>query len=238
MSSPSKRRKLNGNATTTKPAHSLDFFFGKHANKSAGASQTVPSRLLEESPDVGSAAVPLTDEQLARQLQHEWNNTDQDAGLESRLEKEEEHEGSVRSLRASDVGNKATNETHNDAVVAKISIAVDDVATSSLDEAAQKNTLSLQTATATEDEISITIPFDQSPLTFDPADYLPGLRKQWACEGGSATYALLTRCFVLINSTQSRIKIVDTLVNLLRTMIEGDPESLLPAVSFCRQCND
>ncbi|KAK5240405.1 hypothetical protein LTR16_010679, partial [Cryomyces antarcticus] len=30
--------------------------------------------------------------------------------------------------------------------------------------------------------------------------------------------------------TQSRIKIVDTLVNLLRVIIEGDPDSLLPAV--------
>jgi DNA ligase-1 len=40
----------------------------------------------------------------------------------------------------------------------------------------------------------------------------------------------LTRCFILINSTTSRIKIVDTLVNLLRTIIEGDPSSLLPAV--------
>jgi DNA ligase-1 len=57
------------------------------------------------------------------------------------------------------------------------------------------------------------------------------LKKQWAQqEGGHITYALLTQGFILINSTQSRIKIVDTLVNLLRTIIEGDPESLLPAV--------
>ena len=48
---------------------------------------------------------------------------------------------------------------------------------------------------------------------------------------GGATYALLTRCFVLVSGTTSRIKIVDTLVNCLRLLIEGDPDSLLPAVS-------
>ncbi|KAK8034265.1 DNA ligase I [Apiospora rasikravindrae] len=48
--------------------------------------------------------------------------------------------------------------------------------------------------------------------------------------GGDASYALLTRCFILINGTTSRIKIVDTLVNCLRVIIEADPSSLLPAV--------
>lgn len=42
--------------------------------------------------------------------------------------------------------------------------------------------------------------------------------------------ALLTRCFVLVSGTSSRIKIVDTLVNCLRVIIEADPDSLLPAV--------
>ena len=238
MNSPTKRRKLNGNATTTKPAHSLDFFFGKHANNSGGVTQTAPSGPLEESPDISRAAIPLSDEQLARQLQHEWNRIDQDASLESRLEPGEQPESSVQSNRLSDVRNKAATGIENDAAEGRSSVAAGDVAISNLDEATQKNTLSLQTATATEDEISITIPFDQSPLTFDPADYLSGLWKQWAGEGGSVTYALLTRCFVLINSTQSRIKIVDTLVNLLRTIIEGDPESLLPAVSCCYRCSN
>jgi DNA ligase-1 len=35
---------------------------------------------------------------------------------------------------------------------------------------------------------------------------------------------------VLVNSTTSRIRIVDTLVNTIRLLIEGDPPSLLPAV--------
>lgn len=67
-------------------------------------------------------------------------------------------------------------------------------------------------------------------MTFDPSRYLPDLKNCWAAHSGEASYSLLTRCFILVNSTQSRIKIVDTLVNFLRTIIEGDPESLLPAV--------
>lgn len=42
---------------------------------------------------------------------------------------------------------------------------------------------------------------------------------------------------MLVNSTQSRIKIVDTLVNLLRTIIEGDPDSLLPTVCIYTSYN-
>ncbi|EDU49163.1 DNA ligase 1 [Pyrenophora tritici-repentis Pt-1C-BFP] len=94
----------------------------------------------------------------------------------------------------------------------------------------QKNTLSLQSTASEEDTITANIPFDQSPLEFDPQDYIPDLQKHWVADGGHATYALLTRCFILVNSTTSRIKIVDTLVNLLRTIIESDPGSLLPAV--------
>lgn len=94
----------------------------------------------------------------------------------------------------------------------------------------KKNTLSLQSATADDDTTTYDIPFDQSPLTFDPQKHIPELKKQWATDNGHATYALLTHCFVMVNSTASRIKIVDTLVNTLRVIIEGDPQSLLPAV--------
>jgi DNA ligase 1 len=95
-----------------------------------------------------------------------------------------------------------------------------------------KSTLSLQSIAASVDTISGSIPFDESPLTFEPEKYVPLLRDHWAKDGGNASYALLTRCFVLVNGTTSRIKIVDTFVNCLRVLIEGDPESLLPAVSL------
>jgi hypothetical protein len=93
-----------------------------------------------------------------------------------------------------------------------------------------KNTLSLQSTGSAEDTISSNLPLDENPLTFDPAKYVIQLHGHWATEGSDASYALLTRCFVLVNSTQSRIKIVDTLVNLLRVIIETDPSSLLPTV--------
>ena len=88
----------------------------------------------------------------------------------------------------------------------------------------------MQSATATEDTITSTVNLDQSPLSFDPSQYITDLKEQWNQEGGRATYAILTHCFVLVNQTQSRIKIVDNLVNLLRVLIEADPASLLPAV--------
>ncbi|EAW21448.1 putative DNA ligase I [Aspergillus fischeri NRRL 181] len=92
------------------------------------------------------------------------------------------------------------------------------------------NTISLQSSVGTEDTISLSIPFDQSPLTFDSTKCAAELQVHWATEGGNASYALLTRAFVLANATTSRIRIIDTLVNFLRVLIEGDPSSVLPAV--------
>lgn len=82
-----------------------------------------------------------------------------------------------------------------------------------------------------EDTVTTSIPLDESPLTFEPGKYVELLKQHWAKEGGDASYALLTTCFVLVSGTTSRIKIVDTLVNCIRILIEGDPDSLLPAVS-------
>ncbi|PKY08091.1 ATP-dependent DNA ligase [Aspergillus campestris IBT 28561] len=93
-----------------------------------------------------------------------------------------------------------------------------------------KNMISLQSSSGTEDTVSLSIPFDQSPLTFDSRQYADELQKHWATSGGDASYALLTRAFVLANATNSRIKIVDTLVNFLRVLMESDPSSVLPAV--------
>ncbi|KAL5002400.1 ATP-dependent DNA ligase [Aspergillus recurvatus] len=95
---------------------------------------------------------------------------------------------------------------------------------------AKVGVLSLQSSTGTEDTISLSVPFDQSPLVFDSSRYARELKAHWSAEGGNASYALLTRAFVLANATTSRIKIVDTLVNFLRVLIEGDPSSVLPAV--------
>ena len=237
MSSPAKRRKLNKSDAAQPKSRGLDFFFGKQQTKSTIEEDDVPASTLESTKLIEKGETPLTDEQLARRLQEEWDREDaaevpgltqeppssaeplsRDAILDDLAETSkdvdldvkvdaptDQHDGQGEPLQAEDEGAKLNGNS--------------------------KHTLSLQSATAAEDTITTTIPFDQSPVTFEPAQYTTALQKQWASEGGSATYALLTRCFVLVNATQSRIKIVDALVNLLRVIIEGDPESLLPAVS-------
>jgi DNA ligase-1 len=204
MVSPTKKRKLNGSSEASpKPARNLDFFFRKQtqepraqASNNEGHKTTSPG-----------AEPVLTDEQLARKLQAEW---DQDLANGGVIDQKPET-GQAAELSGLPVGPALQPDTQE---VSK-----------------SKTTLSLQASGSAEDTITSNIPFDESPVTFQPAKYIAALQDVWGTEGGSATYALLTRCFVLVNSTQSRIKIVDTLVNLLRVIIEGDPSSLLPAVS-------
>ena len=90
--------------------------------------------------------------------------------------------------------------------------------------------MSLQSMAGAEEAASASTPLDESPLTFEPAKYVPELQRAWAAEGGNASYSLLTRCFVIVGGTTKRIKTVDTLVNCVRLLIEADPSSLLPAV--------
>ncbi|KAJ5182082.1 hypothetical protein N7449_012229 [Penicillium cf. viridicatum] len=147
----------------------------------------------------------LSDEALARKLQAEWN----------------EQENT----------NTPTEDTKADPQINRAPSTLDSpVSPPVAPVIPKKSTLSLQSSASTEDTISLAIPLDQSPQTFDASQYAAELRSHWATEGGDASYALLTRAFVLANATTSRIKIVDTLVNFLRVLIEGDPSSVLPAV--------
>ena len=219
MGTPAKRRKLDDSSKSSPSApRNLDFFFGK---------QQQYLLLRPESSDQNIEASAkhsaLTDEELARKLQAEW---DQEAA------------GEVTQTLGTGAGDEAElSETVNNdmngnaAQVEALEEASSHVelGTSTI-ETKGKNTLTLQSAASEEDTITSSVPFDESPLTFNPSQYVSELQSHWAAEGGNASYALLTRCFVLVNSTQSRIKIVDTLVNLLRVIIEGDPTSLLPTV--------
>lgn len=229
MSSPAKRRKRNDFQSSPKAIRSLDYFFGKQtndniSNKSHTAGGSYTAARVTESDDrqcVENGNPSLTDESLARRLQEEWNNEDISANSHS-------FPSSFPTIQPSD----PTEE--NLMAIAKNEEEPQQIrhdAEESVNSGLKKATLSLQSAASAEDVISSTVPFDESPLTYDPSQYIPELKKHWATEGGDASYALLTRCFILVNSTQSRIKIVDTLVNLLRTIIEGDPDSLLPTVS-------
>ncbi|KAJ5674119.1 hypothetical protein N7462_009558 [Penicillium macrosclerotiorum] len=151
----------------------------------------------------------LSDEALARKLQAEWDQED-----------------GARDLTSD---SNQTIPTEPEASAAPTPTIPEDVS-SITPVTPKKNTLSLQSSAGTEDTVSLAVPFDQSPQVFDANKYATELRAHWGAEGGDASYALLTRAFVLANATNSRIKIVDTLVNFLRVLIEGDPSSLLPAV--------
>lgn len=239
MSTPNKRRKQNdGNPS---PARRLEHFFGKQRAK---AEQERVEGDVAVTTGVGGGAAGnknddevLTDEQLARKLQAEWDaeeTTHTTNGSGGDLAAVEDINASGSSLQKDVNAESVRSVTPEQSALPAHHVAEDTSKPHARSNAfaamGKQNTLSLQSATGGEDTVSHSIPFDDSPLTFDPQKYLPELKKQWAPEGGMATYALLTHCFVLVNSTQSRIKIVDTLTNLLRILIEGDPDSLLPAV--------
>lgn len=229
MGTPAKKRKLNSDSKGS-PASSrnLDYFFGKQKQESPPKISTTAA----QSSDQGGDTSELTDEQLARKLQAEWDQQDTSV---NEIRKEA---GEAEAERPADFADLAERRKKSPAP----DYTTGDKPEELNEEAKQikpvpfvfgaknKNTLSLQSAGTAEDGICSNIPFDESPLTFDPFKYVKDLQGHWGAEGGDASYALLTRCFVLVNSTQSRIKIVDTLVNLLRVIIEGDPSSLLPTV--------
>ncbi|PNS21346.1 hypothetical protein CAC42_1125 [Sphaceloma murrayae] len=243
MSTPSKRRRKNDFQASSQPVKSLDFFFGKPKAADQPAVH-VGSKLTKDGPTVDTDAKILTDEEYARKLQAEWeaedlqtqNGTEHSHEEEPRQADPNEDELYTSSFKAG-IGDNGRDTTSASVPAADVKSTQDSASIKPEPGPPPRNaftgfgkTLSLQSATAEDDVVSNTVPFDQSPLVFDPQQYIQDLKREWAKEGGSATYSLLTRGFVLINSTQSRIKIVDTLVNLLRTIIEGDPKSLLPAV--------
>jgi len=214
MSTPSKKRKRNdGHDNSPVTSRSLDFFFGtkQRLNDDTTNSDAEKTTIKPDTPTDG-----LTDEELARKLQEEWAQEDDNKQVSS------DAIGAIQTSHERIVEAEVvpTKQEESKPIPTQNAFAA----------LGGKKTLGLQSATADEDIISNTVPFDQSPLTFDPQDYTAKLQQEWSRDDGSATYSLLVRCFVLINSTQSRIKIVDTLVNLLRVIIEADPSSLVPAV--------
>ncbi|KAL1857818.1 hypothetical protein Plec18167_001780 [Paecilomyces lecythidis] len=204
MPSPAKKRKVNEPEAPQQRLRSIESFFQGQATKRAKKTEESQADTTSESQDV------LSDEALARKLQAEWNKEDSSSSSVTKP--------SENTAQLDEIDSNPNGESSNDTTLKQATPPP------------QKETLSLQSSTGTEDAISLTVSFDQSPLTFEPSKYVAELKAYWASDGGDASYALLTRAFVLVNSTQSRIKIVDTLVNLLRVLIEGDPSSLLPAV--------
>lgn len=229
MGTPSKKRKLNSDSKPSPVAsRGLDYFFGKQKQNLPKRPSSDSEQKLED----GGDSSELTDEQLARKLQAQW---DQEESTARPLREDHSVVDSDRPVSSTSLQVPALNTGVKEHLVGDIGASLSEIqpdgkANSQTISPKSKNTLSLQSTGSAEDAISSTIPLDESPLTFEPSKYVTELQGHWAAEGGDASYALLTRCFVLVSGTRSRIKIVDTLVNLLRVIIEGDPSSLLPTV--------
>ncbi|KAL2020310.1 hypothetical protein VTK56DRAFT_8538 [Thermocarpiscus australiensis] len=214
MSSPAKKRKLNSNAKQNSvQARGLEYFFAKQReNDSSSARSSVDRAVQQEQPKE-----QMTDEEYARKLQAEWDAEVREASNHSATQTEADEEAVSRARRLEGESARTGQRSQSPAPIPSVQLSN------------PKHTLTLSSTAAAEDPASF-IPLDESPLTFDPAKYIPQLRESWDADGGDASYAFLARCFVLVNGTQSRIKIVDTLVNCIRLLIEADPSSLLPAV--------
>ncbi|KAF7596418.1 hypothetical protein BBP40_001725 [Aspergillus hancockii] len=198
---PAKKRKREVPASPRRSNRSIASFFQGPAGKRAEKAEQSPPTLSEDTDQT------LSDEALARKLQEEWNQQDDVPALENGRE---------------------TEIPASEPISAPANLMDDNLEPPN--KAQKKSTLSLQSSSGTEDNVSLAVPFNQSPLTFDSTKCAEELKGHWAPAGGNASYALLTRAFVLANATTSRIKIVDTLVNFLRVLIEADPSSVLPAV--------
>lgn len=214
MASPAKKRKLKPDSKQSSiPSRGIEYFFARQRQNgsSSGSRSSSSAQPVSSQP---KPPQPLTDEELARKLQAEWDaEIREPASVE--VSRHEPEQAAFPSAGSSEHASQSPPQPPSPPISQPTKTT---------------NTLSLSSAAATEDQISASIPLDENPLSFAPVKYIPQLQESWAADGGNASYALLTRCFVLVNSTQSRIKIVDTLVNCIRLLIEGDPSSLLPAV--------
>ncbi|KAI6245750.1 DNA ligase [Erysiphe necator] len=219
---PGKRRKLN--SEPLRANREISYFFAKQQDNLSGKGSSVTS---DDNTKL-NITVEQTDEELARKLQFQWNQQD----AELKFTKQENNFGKASESPTLKSNYPLNFETSQ---LMKISKCVNETkenessCTISL-EAKTDKILCLQSSGLSGDSITSSIPFDENPLKFTPLKYWKEHEKKFFPDDGKASYALLTRCFVLINSTSSRIKIVDTLTNFLRLLIEGEPSSLLPSV--------
>ncbi|KAK6332814.1 hypothetical protein TWF696_002836 [Orbilia brochopaga] len=244
--SPAKRRKKNDKSSSPTKGPTLDFFFGRKPPPASKLKHASNADGPEEEPGAPGGQEGLTDEQLARQLQAQWAKEDAllskqtDTPLSSQPSLAETQEAQdrefARRLQQGDVEENTHGLSGDDG------LAADGPVGSSLDDAPSSKSAAIASSASGSanadarvqladkpewDNLVDELPFDKDPLSFSPEDYRSLVA---SLPDGKLTYGLLTRAFVLINSTRSRIKIVDTLTNFLRTVIACDPASLLPAV--------
>ena len=181
MSSPSKKRKLNSGAKQTSvPARGLEYFFAKQRKNPSSSNTSSSQESLARSSQSRDVNGDLTDEELAKRLQAEWD----------------------AEVRGSFGQNSPRPPNHSFGPAEPSMLETSTAAKPAPSPSPQvpqavksANTLSLSSASAVEDQITASIPLDENPLTFEPTKYIPKLQESWAAEGGEASYALLTRCF-------------------------------------------
>lgn len=238
MSTPTKKRKITSSTAKkeTNPKGIL-YFFNKQTNSNAGIYEDGKDKTVQ------------TDEELARELQERWNKEDNRVGTSTGdgkdyeivsaalpvKRKAEELDGIPDGIDGTDgISNEDPKDSKNsknskDSKESKESKTQPEQETSKQGSVIDlkpplRNPFDLSSVATTTDVASEinTIPFDLDPFAFDPTSYLQ-LPKP-------TPYALLAHAFTLVNSTRSRIKISDTLTNLLRVLILHDSSALLPAV--------
>ncbi|KAF3938477.1 hypothetical protein ABW19_dt0204364 [Dactylella cylindrospora] len=231
--SPAKRRKKNDTTSSPSKVRTLDYFFGRK--------QPPPSKLKLVSELETESNEGLTDEQLARKLHEKWSKEDAvqsgqsttAASVEPSSQKSISEEQEAKDLEFARKLQREESDLETEPAGSQ-DVAIDTQPGPSRGQEQRPQPEPSASAAKVQleykpewDKLIDELPFDTDPLLFSPEDYRSLVQ---SLPDGKLTYSLLTRAFVLINSTRSRIKIVDTLTNFLRTAIACDPESLLPAV--------
>jgi DNA ligase 1 len=234
--SPSKKRKIE----STPVKRSLEFFFRKQAAKtppgsivpdgddpplfvqSDGEDEQDRKRQKQEEEDEKLARelqeaerrMEVDDELFARRLASDYDSVDQESNNKPKEEGKDvnqdgdslKDEGQILDLGQSEVP-PPENPT----------VPLPQPGTLAFDNSDSRTSL----------EEIYAIPLDKDPLDFEPG-VDAACATNWLPQ--KTPYAFLTHAFILINSTRSRLKIVDYLVNALRVVMYHDPASLLPLV--------
>lgn len=151
MDSPSKRRKKNDSKPAQVPHRNLDFFFRKKSSLSPDA---LDGDSLGQDVQVDQDQSTLTDEELARKLQAEWEREDrQNLNIEAGTDTASTADNIVGEPHKAD-------EDAEDFVAEALQPSNDPKPHQNGN---KTSFLSLQSTTSDDDAITLTIPFDESP---------------------------------------------------------------------------
>ena len=154
MNSPSKRRKKNDGSG--KPIRRLDYFFAKQTARATP--KDAPTNTGPSKPPVDQDNTGLTDEELARKLQEQWDKEDRQQG--SNQEPAEPVNSNELYEEPDKVPADTTQDTKGQNGNSELAIREATVENTKAAELNQKkNTLSLQSTASEEDAITANIPW-------------------------------------------------------------------------------